>query len=121
MLLSKYPAMPPPRFQHGYAYDVFLSYTQTDDQPDAGRRWVTQFMNDLRTRLEIVSGHAVNIWRDEEKLRAADRFNDTIAHAVAGSAVLLVVGWVEGKRHTPEVQPICLLPVSSGSASIAEP
>ncbi len=83
--------MPPPRFQHGYAHDVFLSYTHTDDQPDAGRRWVTQFMNDLRARLEIVSGHTVDIWRDEEKLGAADRFNDTIAQAVAGSAVLVVV------------------------------
>lgn len=83
--------MPPPRFQHGYAHDVFVSYTHTDDQPDAGRRWVTQFTNDFRARLEIVSGHTVAIWRDEEKLGAADRFNDTIAQAVAGSAVFVVV------------------------------
>jgi len=83
--------MSPPRFQHGYAHDVFVSYTHTDDQPDAGRRWVTQFTNDFRARLEIVSGHTVDIWRDEEKLDAADRFNDTIAQAVGGSAVLVVV------------------------------
>ena len=75
--------MPPPRFQHGYAHDVFVSYTHTDDQPDAGRRWVTQFTSDFRARLEIVSGHTVDIWRDEEKLGAADRFNETIAQAVA--------------------------------------
>lgn len=83
--------MPPPRFQHGCAHDIFLSYTHTDDQPDAGRRWVTQFLKDLWARLEIVSGHAVDIWRDEEKLAAADRFNETIAQAVAESAVLVVV------------------------------
>ncbi len=83
--------MPPPRFQHGYAHDVFLSYTHTDDQMDAGQRWVTEFTQRLRARLEIVSGHAVDIWRDEEKLGAADRFNQTIAQAVCESAVLLVV------------------------------
>ncbi len=83
--------MPVQRFQHGFSHDVFLSYTHTDDQPDVGRRWVTQFMKDLRARLEIVSGHTVDIWRDEEKLGAADRFNETIAQAVEKSAVLVVV------------------------------
>jgi hypothetical protein len=52
---------------------------------------VTQFMSDLEARLGIVSGHRVEIWRDQAKLGAADRFNDTIAHAVRSSAVLLVV------------------------------
>src|SRR5207237_204247 len=77
--------------QHGYVHDVFVSYTHVDDQDDGGRRWVTQFKQDLRTRLEIVSGHTVDIWRDEEKLGAGDRFNETIAKAVRESAVLLVV------------------------------
>jgi hypothetical protein len=83
--------MPSPPFEHGYPHDVFLSYTHTDDQLDAGRRWVSQFMLDLRARLEIVSGHAIDIWRDEEKLGAADRFNESIARAVRESAVLLAV------------------------------
>ena len=83
--------MPAPRFQHGYAHDVFLSYTHTDDQMDAGQRWVSEFTQQLHARLEIVSGHSIEIWRDEEKLGAADRFNDTIARAVHNSAVLLVV------------------------------
>src|SRR5215472_13286109 len=83
--------MPAPRFQHGYAHDVFLSYTHTDDQLEFGQRWVSEFTGQLRARLEIVSGHTVDIWRDEEKLGAADRFNDTIANAIRNSAVLLVV------------------------------
>src|SRR5262249_24614681 len=83
--------MPPPRFQHGYAHDVFVSCTHTDDQPDAGRQWVSAFTNDLKIRLEIVSGHTIDIWRDHEKLGAADRFNDSIGRAIDASAVLLVV------------------------------
>jgi hypothetical protein len=83
--------MPPPRFRHGYDHDVFISYTHTDDQLDAGCRWVTEFARDLKVRLEIVSGHSVDIWRDEEKLGAADRFNESIAAAIETSAVLLVV------------------------------
>jgi hypothetical protein len=83
--------MPPPRFRHGFVHDVFLSYTHADDAADAGRRWVTQFARDLQARLVIVSGRTVDIWRDEDKLGAADRFDDTIARAVNDSAVLLVV------------------------------
>jgi TIR domain len=83
--------MPPPRFRHGFPHDVFLSYTHIDDQVDAGSRWVSRFMVDLCTRLEIVSGHTVDVWRDEEKLRAADRFDETIGRAVRDSAVLLTV------------------------------
>jgi hypothetical protein len=79
------------RFRHGFAHDIFLSYTHTDDQPDAGRRWVTQFLEDLRARLEIVSGHGIDIWRDQEKLGAADRFNDSIAQGIRDSALLLVI------------------------------
>jgi TIR domain len=83
--------MPSPRFQHGFEHDIFVSYTHTDDQPDGGRRWVTEFMRDLEARLEIVSGHSVGVWRDETELGAADRFNKTIAAAVRNSALLLVV------------------------------
>jgi hypothetical protein len=83
--------MPPPRFQHGYKHDVFLSYTHTDNQEAAGLRWVSEFTRQLHARLEIVSGHSIDLWRDEEKLGGADRFNETIASAVRNSAVLLVV------------------------------
>ena len=48
-------------------------------------------MQDLHARLEIVSGHTIDIWRDQEKLGGADRFDDSIARAARESAVLLVV------------------------------
>ena len=83
--------MPPPRFGHGFLRGVLLSYAHADDELDAGRRWVTQFEADLSARLVMVSGHSVDIWRDAEKLGAADRFDDTIARAVNDSALLLVV------------------------------
>jgi hypothetical protein len=84
--------MPGPRFQHGCAHDVFVSYTHADNHVDpAGWRWITKFTQDLHARLEGVSGRSVNIWRDEEKLGAADRFDDSIARAIHDSAVLLVV------------------------------
>src|SRR5690349_6448865 len=84
--------MPGPRFQHACAHDVFVSYTHADNQVDpAGWRWITKFTLDLHARLEGVSGRSVNIWRDEDKLGAADRFDDSIARAINDSAVLLVV------------------------------
>jgi hypothetical protein len=84
--------MPGPRFQHAFAHDVFVSYTHADNQRDpAGWEWVTKFTQDLRARLEGVSGHSVDIWRDEEKLGAADRFDESIARAINDSALLLVV------------------------------
>jgi len=84
--------MPGPRFRHSYANDVFVSYTHADDYHDpAGWQWVTKFTADLRARLEGVSGRSVEIWRDTEKLGAADRFDDSISRAIKDSAILLVV------------------------------
>lgn len=83
--------MPAPRFRHNFEHDVFLSYTHIDDQLDGGRNWVSQFRSDLKTRLEIVSGHTVDIWYDKSKLDASDRFDSTIAEAVRKSAVMVPV------------------------------
>ena len=80
-----------PRFPHGFQNDVFISYAQVDNKPDANaREWVTQFETDLRTRLVQVSGCRVTTWRDD-KLQAADRWNDEIADRLRNSAVLLAV------------------------------
>lgn len=84
--------MPGPRFQHGYAHDVFVSYTHADNQLDQNRwNWVTRFTRDLHARLEVVSGHSVAIWRDEQKLGAADPFHASIGQAIENTAILLVV------------------------------
>jgi hypothetical protein len=81
----------PQRFQHGFENDVFISYTHVDDEADVTcRKWVSQFENDLRTRLIQVSGYNVTTWRDN-KLGAADRFDGEIAAQVRKSAVLVTV------------------------------
>jgi hypothetical protein len=83
--------MPAPRFEHGFENDVFISYTHADDEADhVGRRWVSQFETDLRTRLVQVSGCSIRTWRDN-RLGAADRFDGEIATQLQKSAVLVPV------------------------------
>jgi hypothetical protein len=55
-----------------------------------GRRWVSQFEADLRTRLAQVSGRSIITWRDN-KLGGADRFNDEIATQIGKSAVMVAI------------------------------
>ena len=83
--------MPSPRFSHGFENDVLISYCHTDDEPDpSGRRWVSRFEQDLKTLLEQNSGHSVRIWRDQ-RLDAADRFNEEILDQLRKSAVLIMI------------------------------
>jgi hypothetical protein len=51
--------MPGPRFQHGFANDVFISYTHEDDREEAGLRWVARFEAELKARLAKVSGKSI--------------------------------------------------------------
>ena len=84
--------MPAPRFNHGFTNDVFISYTQADDDADAsGRNWVSKFDVDLQTRLAHVSGCSIRIWRDRTKLGTSDRFDAEIAAQIRDSAVLVVI------------------------------
>jgi TIR domain len=83
--------MPAPRFQYNFSNDVFISYTHADDDADVtGRKWVSQFETDLRTRLAQVSGCSIATWRDN-KLGAVDRFNDEIASQIGKSAVMVTI------------------------------
>ena len=80
------------RFTHGFKNDVFISYTQADDRSDAsGRQWVTKFEMDLHTRLSLISGRSIQIWRDRTNVGRSDRFNAEIAAQIRESAVLIVV------------------------------
>jgi hypothetical protein len=45
--------MPSPRFQHGFANDVFISYTHEDDNEEAGIRWVARFEAELKARVDL--------------------------------------------------------------------
>jgi hypothetical protein len=82
--------MPSPRFKHGFTHDVFISYTHADNQPDSRGAWVERFRADLKARLEVVSGHSIDIWWDL-KLGAADLFNDAIQSELQLSAVLVTI------------------------------
>jgi hypothetical protein len=82
--------MPAPPFQHGFANDVFISYTHEDDSEEAGIRWVARFEAELKHRLAKVSGHSINSWRDD-KLSGADRFGPEIEEQLLRSAVLVSV------------------------------
>lgn len=82
--------MPAPRFNHGFANDVFISYTHEDDFKEAGIHWVANFEAELRARLAKVSGQSIHIWRDD-RLTGADRFGPEIRDQLSKSAVLLPV------------------------------
>src|SRR5688572_26505040 len=72
--------------------DIFISYCHKDDQPfgDGGKRWVTDFHEDLRTRTQHYLGRAVSAWRDG-KLTGTDVFSDEIAAQIGASAVLVSI------------------------------
>jgi hypothetical protein len=82
--------MPAPRFQHGFANDVFISYASEDDREEAGVRWVSRFEAELKSRLTKVSGQTIQIWRDN-RLSGADRFGPEIDEQLVASAVLLPI------------------------------
>jgi hypothetical protein len=72
--------------------DIFISYCHKDDQPfgDGGKRWVSDFHRDLRTRVEHYLGRAVSAWRDG-KLTGADVFSDEIVDQIGSTAVLVSI------------------------------
>lgn len=82
--------MPAPRFQHGFANDVFISYTHEDNNEEARLRWVTRFEAELRSRLAKVSGQSICIWRDD-RLSPVDHFDAEIETQLLASAVLVAV------------------------------
>jgi hypothetical protein len=82
--------MASPRFNHGFENDVFISYCHKDNEPLFERRWVSKFESDLKTLLEQNSGRTVRIWRDQ-KLKAADFFNQEILTQLGKSATLVPI------------------------------
>lgn len=82
--------MPAPPFQHGFANDVFISYTHEDDHEEAGIQWVSRFAEELRSRLAKVAGQSIRVWRDD-RLTGADRFAPEIQEQLLTSAVLVAV------------------------------
>ena len=48
----------------GYEYDIFISYRQKDNKGD---RWVSEFVNALKTELESTFKEDISIYFDENQ------------------------------------------------------
>jgi hypothetical protein len=90
MSVAQEETMPGPRFQHGFANDVFISYTHEDNGEEAGIHWVARFEAELKARLAQVSGQSIETWRDD-RLSGADRFGPAIEEQLLKSAVLVPI------------------------------
>ena len=51
-------------FIPGYEYDIFISYRQKDNKGD---RWVSEFVNALKTELESTFKEDISIYFDENQ------------------------------------------------------
>src|SRR5262245_20008212 len=72
--------------------DLFVSYSHIDDRPwgPAQHRWVNQFHKELESRLEMLLGRRIEIWRDP-KLRGNDELSEAITDALARSTTFLLI------------------------------
>lgn len=72
--------------------DLFISYSHIDNLPwGAGQhRWVSAFHGELETRLQMLLGREVRVWRDE-KLNGNDELTDRIASELRRSRAFLSV------------------------------
>lgn len=83
-----------------FQYDIFISYSQIDNQSWLGRRqnrdeysqWVTSFEESLRHQLSIKFGRkkSIRIWRDRE-LTGNEIFDNTIAKVCSNSALMICI------------------------------
>ena len=51
-----------PSLIQGFEYDIFISYRQKDNKGD---RWVTEFVNALKTELEATFKEDISIYFDQ--------------------------------------------------------
>ncbi len=77
----------------GCQHDVFISYSHKDDiSISKGEKgWVEQFHERLRVQLLQHTGEVVDLWRDMNKLRRAERFDSAIRGALDQSAIMLAL------------------------------
>ena len=72
-------------FIPGLKHDLFLSYAHEDVE------WVNSLQEQLTERLVHRLGGACDIWQDEDKLRAGQKWGDEIVSAIRNSAAFLAV------------------------------
>ena len=73
-----------------FKYDVFISYAHTDNNPEAGVRWVDSLQDALAKFLQFRLGRAARIWRDTAQLKTGDDFETKILEALEQSASIVV-------------------------------
>lgn len=88
--------------------DIFISYSHIDDESfgEDQKKWVSEFHRNLETRIRILLGSGVAVWRDP-KLRGNDIFADEIRRKVADSGVLVSIispGYLNSEWCTRELQ-----------------
>lgn len=74
---------------------IFISYARADDESppeDAGKKGFVSALHDqLNYLFKNLGNPRPSIWRDTNKVEAADLFDEKISKAVAGSSILVVV------------------------------
>jgi len=95
-------------YLQGFEPDIFISYSHIDNQPfgSGQKRWVSEFHKNLETRIRILLGRDVEIWRDP-KLKGTDVFSDEIRGKVSDTAVLVTIispGYLHSEWCSRELQ-----------------
>src|SRR3954469_10220321 len=73
------------QYQHGYAYDLFISYSSRDG------RWVRQFADDLVADVNRFADYDIAAFLDEPRLRPGYLWDEALLSAVGDSALLLPI------------------------------
>ncbi|HAA18611.1 MAG TPA: hypothetical protein DCR93_02310 [Cytophagales bacterium] len=77
-----------------YPNDIFISYSHLDNEPfseEDNFQWISEFHQNLSSRLSKYLGERPNIWRDNKGLRQNDDFTAEIHDNLPKSAVLVSI------------------------------
>ena len=77
------------RYEHGFQWDLFISYSWQDNQTP--EQWVEAFEARLQNRLDEITGKYVRIWRDARKIGPGGVLDSAVTAAVENSALSLMV------------------------------
>ena len=75
-------------FVPSFENDIFISYRHAANEEQD--RWVDEFEKALKLRLASLVGK-VEFWKDDEKIRAGDEWNERIQKAIDSAAIFLAV------------------------------
>jgi hypothetical protein len=69
----------------GLKHDVFISYAREDED------WVTALQEQLTERLRHRLGTECDVWQDQNKIRAGQKWSDEVVKAIRDAAAFLAV------------------------------